>query len=259
MLGAIAGDVIGSIHEYLGTKSTAFPLFTPQTSFTDDSVMTAAVAVAILDGRDYADVFREFGRRHPGRGYGGMFIRWLRDPSQGPYGSWGNGSAMRVSPVARAFDSVEETLREARRSAEVTHDHPEGIRGAEAVALAVFLARHGADKPEIRRRVASYTGYRLEATVEEIRPNYSFNESCNGTVPQSVICFLESDDFEHALRLAISLGGDADTLACITGAIAEAHYGGVPTYIAQPVRALLPSDLLEVLDRYESRYPLAAP
>ncbi|PYM05846.1 MAG: hypothetical protein DMD82_10145, partial [Candidatus Rokuibacteriota bacterium] len=154
------------------------------------------------------------------------------------------GSAMRVSPVARAFQSVDRVLEEARRSAEVTHDHAEGVRGAEAVALAVFLALHGADKLEIKRKVAGHSHYSLDASVDEIRPTYSFDESCLGTVPQSIVCFLESTDFEHAVRLAISLGGDADTMACVAGAIAEAHYGSVPDEIAATVRGLLSADLL---------------
>ena len=255
MLGATAGDVIGSVYEYAGLKTTDFPLFTQGTSFTDDSVMTAAVAAALIDDCDYATVLREFGRRHPGRGYGSLFGEWLRDSTMGPYQSWGNGSAMRVSPVSRAFEAEDRVLEEARRSAQVTHDHPEGIRGAEAVVLAVYLARHGADKAEIKHRVSKHSGYALDASVEEIRPNYRFMESCHGSVPQSIICFLDSNDFENAVRLAISLGGDADTMACIAGAIAEAHYGGVPEMIASRVRGLLSPDLREILDRYEARFP----
>lgn len=166
---------------------------------------------------------------------------------------------MRVSPVARACESERQVIEEARRSAEVTHDHPEGIGGAEAVALAVFLALHGAEKKEIRARVAAHSGYALDSSVEETRPDYQFQESCAGSVPQSIICFLESRDFEDAVRLAISLGGDADTMACIAGAIAEAHYGGVPRHIVGAVQERLSSDLTEVLERFESRFPLAAP
>jgi len=258
MLGAIAGDVIGSVYEFLSVKSTDFPLFREESFFTDDSVLTVAVGAAILDGRDYASVLREFGRRHRGRGYGSRFFEWLHDSTMGPYESWGNGSAMRVSPVARAHSDERRVLEEARRSAEVTHNHPEGIRGAEAVALAIFLALHGADKREIKTRVAAYSGYSLDQTVDEIRPHHKFNESCAGCVPESILCFLESNDFEEAVRLAISLGGDADTMACIAGSIAEAHYGGVPQHIAAPVRERLAPDLLEVLDRYEARFPLPA-
>ena len=255
MFGAIAGDVIGSIYEYSKIKTTDFPLFTGDCFFPYDSVFCVAVASVVIEGGDYASVFREYGRKHPGRGYGSRFHVWLRDSSMGPYQSWGNGSAMRVSPVARAFDSERRVLEEALRSAEVTHDHPEGIRGAEAVALAVFLALHGAEKKDIKARVAAHSGYLLDSSVEEIRPDYQFQESCAGSVPQSIVCFLESRDFENAVRLAISLGGDADTMACIAGAIAEAHYGGVPEPIARAVRARLSPELLEVLDRFESRYP----
>jgi ADP-ribosylglycohydrolase len=184
-----------------------------------------------------------------------MFHRWLRDPEMGPYQSWGNGSAMRVSPVGWAFEDVDRVLAEARRTAEVTHDHPEGIRGAEAVALAVFLARHDADRDEIRRRVAAHAGYALDRAVDDIRPGYVFTESCQQTVPEAIACFLAARDFEHAVRLAISLGGDADTLACIAGAIAEAHWRGVPEPIAGEVRSRLAPDLVAVLDRFESWRP----
>src|SRR5262245_11648506 len=251
MLGAIAGDVIGSVYEYTECKQIDFPLFSARSTYTDDTVLTVAVATALMDGGDYAPAFRSFGRRYPGAGYGQRFYHWLYDHTMGPYQSWGNGSAMRVSPVALAFDSLERVIEEARRSAEVTHDHPEGIRGAEATAIAVFLARHGADKDEIKREVTARSGYELDHTVDEIRPNYSFDESCALTVPPAIRCFLESRDYEHAVRLAISLGGDADTLAAITGGIAAAHYGGVPQPIADRVRALLPPDLLTEVDRFD--------
>jgi len=255
VLGAIAGDLIGSVYEYLGLKTVEFPLFTESSTFTDDSVMTLAVAAVLLDGGDYAARFREFGLRYPGRGYGGRFGMWLRDPDMGPYQSWGNGSAMRVSPVGWARDSAEEVLEQARRTAEPSHDHPEGVRGAEAVALGVYLARHGADKAEIKRRVTERTGYRFEGTLDEIRPRYAFDESCLRTVPESFLCFFESTDFESAVRLAISMGGDADTMACIAGALAEAHYGPVPESIATPVRARLPEEFVSLIDRFERIHP----
>lgn len=252
MLGAIAGDVIGSVHEWTATRTTDFELFAPDATYTDDTVMTVAVANALMDGDDYAAVFRRLGRLHRGRGYGAHFFRWLHDETMGPYGSWGNGSAMRVSPVGWAFDRAEDVVREARRTAEPTHDHPEGIRGAEAAALAVFLARHGADTSEIRARVVAHSGYDLGRTVDEIRPDYTFNESCQRTVPEALTCFLEARDFEHAVRLAISLGGDADTLACITGAVAEAHWGGVPEAIRSEVLARLAPDLRAEVERFEA-------
>lgn len=254
MLGAIAGDVIGSVFEYRRWKSAEFPLFSPESTFTDDSVLTGAVAVAILDGRDYGEAIRDFGQRYPGRGYGGLFSRWLADPTMGPYNGWGNGSAMRVGPVGLAFDSVERVLAEAERSAAISHNHPEGIRGAQAVALAVFLAARGADKRTIRSEIESRLGYRLDRPVSEIRPGYYFDESCQGSVPESITCFLESEDFESAVRLAVSLGGDADTMACIAGAIAEPFYGGVPPDVAAAVRSRLSTELVEIVDRFQARF-----
>lgn len=254
MLGAIAGDVIGSVFEGSGLKIKEFPLLSPKNVFTDDTVLTVAVASAILDQGDYADCIRKFGRRHPDRGYGGYFQRWLGDESLGPYNSWGNGSAMRVCPVGWAFDSVEEVLFEAKRSADVTHNHPEGVRGAQAVALSVHLARRGVKKIEIRQEITARFGYDLTRSAEEIRVVYSFDVSCQGSVPESIICFLDSDDFESSVRLAISLGGDADTMACIAGGISEAYYGGVPESVELSVRELLATDLLEVIDRFRARY-----
>ncbi len=254
MLGAIAGDVIGSVFEGRGLKSEEFALLSPESTFTDDTVMTVAVAAWLLDGLDLAETLRDFGRRHLWSGYGLSFLEWLLDATKGPYDSWGNGSAMRVSPVAWAFEDLEQVLEWARRSAEVTHNHPEGIRGAQATALAVFLGRKGAGMDEIRRQVESRCGYDLGRTTEEIRPAYGFDESCQGSVPESIISFLESHDFESAVRLAVSLGGDTDTMACIAGSIAEAHYGGVPDPIAEAVRGVLTKDLLEVTDRFRARY-----
>ena len=254
MLGAIAGDVIGSVFEYRRWKSVEFPLFSPESRFTDDSVLTCAVAAAILDGREYGEAIRDFGRRYPGRGYGGFFSRWLADPTMGPYNSWGNGSAMRVGPVGLAFDSAERVLVEAERSAVVTHNHPEGVRGAQAVALAVFLAAHDADKRTIRSEIERRLGYHLDRPVSEIRPRYHFDESCQGSVPESITCFLESENFERAVRLAVSLGGDADTMACIAGAIAEPSYGGVPPDVAAAVRSRLSPELVGIVDRFQARF-----
>jgi ADP-ribosylglycohydrolase len=252
VIGAIAGDVIGSVHEGAGTKTTSFPLFQPLSRFTDDTVLTVATAHAILTDTSYQQAYHHFGRRYPDAGYGGMFIEWLvaRDPR--PYNSWGNGSAMRVVPVGLAFSTVDEVLLEAERSAAVTHDHPEGIRGAQAVALAVFLARSGAPKAEIRREIAGRFGYDLERSVDEIRPGYRFDVSCQGSVPEAIIAFLDSRDVEDAIRLAVSLGGDADTQATIAGGIAHAWYGEVPASIVEPVRERLPTEFLEVIDRFDS-------
>lgn len=250
MIGAIAGDVIGSVHEWAPTKTTDFPLFTPASRFTDDTVLTVATAHAILTEAPYEDAYRRFGRRYPDAGYGGMFSEWLRAAEPRPYNSWGNGSAMRVSPVGFAFDSPDAVLREAEHSAAVTHDHPEGIRGAQATALAVYLARTGATKEEIREELTDRLGYDLRRRIDAIRPDYTFDVSCQGSVPEAIIAFLESEDVENAIRLAISLGGDADTQAAIAGGIAEAYYGEVPSSIVARVRARLPADLLRVIDEF---------
>jgi ADP-ribosylglycohydrolase len=254
MLGAIAGDIIGSVYEHHPIKTTDFPLFVLTSTFTDDTVLTVAVAHAILHGLDYAATLREFGRRYPHAGYGGSFLRWLASDEMGPYNSWGNGSAMRVSPVGWAFDDEETVLAQAEASAAVTHNHPEGIKGAQATALAVFLARTGASKEDIRARIAATFGYDLSRTVEQIRPTYQFDISCQGTVPEAIITFLDSRDYEDAVRLAVSLGGDSDTLACIAGAIAHAYYGPLPPAIVAPARARLITHLLDVVDAFHERY-----
>src|SRR5262245_23811279 len=254
MLGAIAGDVIGSFYEHHPIKITEFPLFHEHARFTDDSVMTVAVANAILENVDYGISMRDFGRQYPNAGYGGSFYEWIFEPDIEPYNSWGNGSAMRVSPVGFAFDSVEDVLREAKSSAEVSHNHLEGIKGAQATALAIFLARTGTDKELIRREIVRRFHYDLDRTIEEIRPSYEFDISCQGTVPEAIIAFLDSTDYEDAIRKAVSLGGDSDTLACITGGIAHAYYKRVPPGIAARVRQILPADLLLVLDKFSRQY-----
>ena len=253
MLGAVAGDVIGSVFEARPIKTTEFPLFGAGSTFTDDTVLTVAVAYAILHDVDYVIALKSFGRRYPHAGYGGSFYGWLASPASRPYNSWGNGSAMRVSPVGWAFDTVEDVLREARRSAEVTHDHPEGIKGAQATALAILLARQGATRAAIREEIAGRFGYDLGRTLDGIRPGYRFDVSCQGSVPESIIAFLEAEGVEDAIRKAISLGGDSDTMACIAGGIAEAFFGGVPDEIAAGVRARLPGEFLGVIDEFYRR------
>jgi ADP-ribosylglycohydrolase len=254
MIGAIAGDVIGSVYEARPIKSYDFPLFSNVSTFTDDTVLTVAVASSILNKTGYADAIREFGLKYPDAGYGGFFLEWLYSPDPKPYGSWGNGSAMRVSPVGFAFDTVEEVLDEARKSAEPTHNHPEGIKGAEATALAVFLARTGSRKVLIREEITARFGYDLTRTIDKIRPGYGFDGSCQGTVPEAIIAFLESTGYEDAVRKAVSLGGDSDTLACITGGMAEAFYKEVPEEIVDEVRARLPDEFLDIIDAFEGRY-----
>ncbi len=254
MLGAIAGDVIGSVYEARPIKTTDFPLFGGRSTFTDDTVLTVAVAHAILTGSDYASALRLFGRRYPAAGYGGAFYNWIFHDTAAPYDSWGNGSAMRVSPVGHAFDRVDDVLDQAKKSAEVTHSHPEGIKGAQAVALAVFLARTGEDKDAIRRDVAASFDYDLDRTLDGIRDAYAFDVTCQGSVPESILAFLESTSFEDAVRKAISLGGDSDTMAAIAGAIAEAYYGEVPEKIRWRVLQSLPDDLLAVVEEFTGRY-----
>jgi ADP-ribosylglycohydrolase len=254
MIGAIAGDIIGSVYERHRIKTKDFPLFHPRCIFTDDSVLTVAVADAILTGRPYQESIREIGRRYPRAGYGGSFTDWLFSEHPQPYNSWGNGSAMRVSPVGYAFTTEDEVLAEAEKTAVITHNHPEGIKGAQATALAVFLARTGRSKEEIRKQISRRFGYNLERTVEDIRPTYSFDISCQGTVPEAIIAFLDAESYEDAVRNAISLGGDSDTLACITGGIAEACYGDVPAVVQAKVREILPPDLLEITGKFCRKY-----
>lgn len=256
VLGAVIGDIIGSIHEFSMTKHTDFPLFHDLSTFTDDTVLTVAVADCLLTGASYVDKFHEYTKAYPKRCYGDGFLRWIETESREPYNSWGNGSAMRVSPVGFAFDELSEVLEEAKRSAEVTHNHPEGVKGAQATAATIFLARQGESKKRIRENIEKRFGYDLSRSVDDIRPDYEYNVSCQGTVPEAITAFLDSTDYEDAVRLAISLGGDADTLACITGGIAEAYYGGVPREIAMQGMALLNDELAKVVKLFNKKYGL---
>lgn len=258
MIGAIAGDIIGSVYEAAPIKTRHFPLFHPNCRFTDDTVLTVAVARAILEDGDYRRAIRDLGRRYPHAGYGGAFHRWLQEPDPRPYGSWGNGSAMRVSPIGFAFDSVEVVLQEAARSAAISHDHPEGIKGAQATALAVFIGRTTHDKETIRREITGRFGYDLARTVEDIRPSYRFDVSCQGTVPEALVAVLDSDSWEDAIRNAVSLGGDSDTLACIAGGIAEACYGPVGATVRERVRRILTEELWEITERFCRRFAPAS-
>ncbi len=254
MLGAIAGDIIGSVYEWNNIKTVDFPLFSPNSRFTDDTVLTVAVADAILNGKDYARTIWKYGRRYPHAGYGGRFAQWLKGEDLLPYNSFGNGSAMRVSPVGFACDSIDEVLAEAAKSAAVTHNHPEGIKGAQAVALAIFLARQGQSKVDIKQQIETRFEYMLDRTLDDIRPAYKFDVSCQGSVPEAIIAFMESDNYEDAIRKAVSLGGDSDTIACITGGIAQAYYKEIPAYILQQMRNRLNSELLQVINDFSNHY-----
>ena len=255
MIGAIAGDIIGSVYEHNPHKSEVFPLFSEYSCLTDDTVMSLAIAQAILNGGDYGKEMKSLGRIFPNAGYGGNFFIWISEDEIKPYNSWGNGSAMRVSPIGFAFDTEEDVLREAKNSAQVSHDHPEGIKGAQAVALAILLARQGANKNQIRDRISREFKYDLNRTIELIRPGYSFDVSCQGSVPEGIIAFLDSTDYTSAVRKAVSLGGDSDTLACIAGAIAEAYYKKIPSLIQIETEDRLPGLLWTILESFEKRFP----
>jgi ADP-ribosylglycohydrolase len=254
MIGAIAGDIIGSVFEHNPIKTATFPLFSAHSRFTDDTVLTVAVASSIQKGVDYASSLKMLGRKYPFAGYGISFFQWLYAKDSKPYNSWGNGSAMRVSPVGFAFDSIDEVLNEARKSAEVTHNHPEGIKGAQATALAIFLARTGHSKSDIREQLSHRFGYNLERTLDDIRPGYRFDISCQGSVPEAIIAFLESESYENAVRKGISLGGDSDTIGCITGGVAQAYYKKIPDEIILNVRSRLPEEFLRIIDDFNTRF-----
>ena len=255
MLGAIAGDIIGSVYEGNPIRSKTFPLFGKVAGYTDDTVLTIAVANAILEGRSYAKEMKSFGRKYTA-GYGANFYNWLLSPSDEPYNSWGNGSAMRVSPVGFAFNTLDEILNEAQKSAECTHNHPEGIKGAQATALSIYLAKTGESKEGIKKEISQRFHYDLNRTLNEIRPTYYFKIACQDSVPESIVAFLESDDVENAIRNAVSLGGDADTMACIAGGIAEAYYKEIPDHIIEGARQRLPDVFLKIIDSFYETYPL---
>lgn len=290
MLGAIIGDTVGSIYEFNNIKTTDFPLFVKESSFTDDSIMTFAVLDWLLRDESHSSKELEnslvaFAQKYPNPngGYGSNFHNWLfspeylpsekRDagitsiksilnstlftdskvPKRHPYNSWGNGSAMRVSAIGWMFDTLEETERVAKISAEISHNHPEGIKGAQVTAAAIFLARTGNSKERISSYIETKYGYDLSKTCDDIRPSYIFDESCQGTVPPALIAFLDSTDFESAIRLAVSLGGDSDTLACITGGIAEAFYKKVPEEIKAEMMKRLPADFIGLLKQLKQK------
>lgn len=257
MLGAIVGDVVGSRFEFDNYRAKDFELFHSSCFPTDDSIMTLAICQALLESKgNYEDLeqrtqvwLQEFGRWYPDAGYGGRFNQWIYSQKPEPYNSWGNGSAMRVSPVAYVAKSLEEVKQLAYKVTCVTHNHPEGIKGAEATAVATYMALHGADKAEIRKAMEKY--YKLDFTLDEIRPTYEFNESCQDTVPQALQAFFEAKDFEDAIRNGVSIGGDTDTIGAITGAVAGAYYG-VPEAIAAKTWEYLDVTQRAVLQAFEA-------
>lgn len=271
MLGAIIGDMVGSVYEFDNIKKVDFPFFSARSTYTDDSIMTVAVAEWLLvDNTHSHEMLEKIMVRYaqaytfPMGGYGGGFAQWLFRPERlvdyrtgelagkrVPYNSWGNGAAMRASAVGWKFRTLEETERVAALSASITHDHPEGIKGAQATAAAVFLARTGKTKQEIKDYIEKRFGYDLGTHTDEIRKTYGWEDSCQGTVPPAIRAFLDSTDFESAVRIAVSLGGDSDTLACITGGIAEAYYGEIPDDIYKKAIGMLPVEFIHVLKVFE--------
>ena len=254
MIGAIAGDIIGSVYEWDNIKTKEFELFSEKCHFTDDSVLTIALADTILTGTPYIDNLKKFYRWYPHRGYGGNFDEWAQSTSSEPYNSWGNGAAMRISPVGFAYDNLEAVLQKAKEFTEITHNHYEGIKGGQATATAIFLARTGKSKAEIKNTIEAWFGYDLSKHVDEIRPTYSFDVSSQGTVPQAIRAFIDSEDFEDAIRTAVSLGGDTDTLTCITGGIAQAFHKGVPASIQETVYGVLDDRLGTITKTFMKRY-----
>ncbi len=259
MIGAVIGDIVGSVFEFDNQRSVDFPLFSSSSTFTDDSVLTFATAAVLLDKGDYSAAYQDFARRYPGRGYGGNFYRWIYTDDPQPYNSFGNGSAMRVSPVGFAFESLEETLAEARRSAEVTHNHPEGIKGAQATAQVIFMSRKGATKAEIKQEITQRYGYDLSRPLDLIRQVNQFDATCPGSLPEAISVFLEGKDYEHTIRLAVSIGGDTDTIACIAGGMAQAFYGSIPAGIERDARARISAEFVDILDRFQTQFPAASP
>jgi len=255
MLGAIVGDIIGSPFEFHNIKSIDFELFAAGAQCTDDSVLTVATAHALASGQPFGLAYQDYYHRFPNAGYGGQFAAWAKARHLEPYNSWGNGSAMRVSPVGWAFDSLDAVLAEAERSAAVTHNHPDGIAGARAAAGCVFLARTENNRDRIRQFVSDQCGYPLTRTLDEIRPTYTFEVSCKGSVPVAIQAFLESTDFESTIRLAVSVGGDSDTIAAIAGAFAHAFYGPIPKRLLEPVlEVYLSPDLAQTSLDFCARY-----
>ena len=261
MIGSIIGDIVGSVYEFTpnNIKTKQFEFFNPNGSYTDDSILTFATADWLLHGGEVAHYYSKYGEKYPWPmgGYGGRFKLWLvrsiRHQDYRPYNSCGNGSAMRVGPVGWAFDTIEEILAKAKESAECTHNHPEGIKGAQATALAIMMARHGCDKNEIRSEIEKRFEYDLQFTCEQIRPTYTWGGTCQDSVPQAIVAFLDGEDYEDSIRNAISIGGDSDTIGCITGSIAEAYFG-VPADLRNSAMNYLPEEFQSIISEFENKF-----
>ncbi len=256
MLGAIIGDIIGSVYERSNVKEYNFEIFHPKSHFTDDTVLTIATADAILNDLNFQEFYTRYANKYPKAGYGRDFFCWSKRKKPKPYNSFGNGSAMRISPVGFIAKNIDEALYLAKKSAEVTHNHPEGIKGAQAIASAIFMAKIGKSKQNIKSFIEFKFGYDLNRSCGEIRKVYSFNATCQGSVPESIIAFLESNTFEDAIRLAISLGGDADTMAAITGSIAEAYYQKIPFVFVKKAFYKLDYEMIDVIKSFYKKYKI---
>lgn len=253
ILGAVIGDIIGSVYEWDNAGRYDFDIFPDEAFFTDDTVLTLAVADSILTGKDYGQNLWKYGRAYPGRGYGGRFEGWLASENPQPYNSFGNGAGMRVSPVGFAFDTIEAVLEEAEQTALPSHNHPEGIKGAQAVAAVIFLTRTGHSKDYVRDYVEKIFNYDLNFTIDENQADYQFSEICQESVPESIVAFLESGDFEDAIRRAVFLGGDSDTIACMAGGMAAAAYTIPPEFI-DFADAVLDPELKGIINRFDEKF-----
>jgi len=268
MIGAVIGDIIGSFYELNNTKNKNFKLFTPSSKFTDDTILTIAVADALLEyGQIKKNIFlntnkqklftgklKHWGRRFPSAGYGEMFNEWLISGNSKPYNSYANGAAMRVSPIGFAFNSLNDVLKEAEFSSKLTHNHPKGIKGAKAIAASIYIARTGGAKQDIKYFIEKEIKYNVSFKLDEIRAGYQFDTSAEGSVPQAIVSFLESNDFEDALRNAVSLGGDSDTIACMTGGIAEAFYKKIPNDIINFAKLRMDISIIGIIEKFNKQF-----
>jgi ADP-ribosylglycohydrolase len=253
MIGSLIGDIIGSRFEFNNHRSEDFTLFTEKSVVTDDTILSIATADCLLHNKEYANTYQVYAQKYPNGNYGGMFSKWMYATDPKPYGSFGNGSGMRVSPVGWFFSNLEDTLKEAEKSAAVTHNHPEGVKGAQSIAMAIFLARNGSSKEEIKSAIESKFNYALDFQLDILRNTNKFDETCQVTVPQSIYCFLISNSFEDAIRKAISIGGDSDTIACMTGGIAEAFYKEISEEILANAKKVIPLEFWEIWEEFKGR------